>query len=245
MKSQSPMMAGIGPGAAVGSAVGESVGVVVGSSVGVAVGDSVSAVGSSVGESSGTAEGDSVSVVGDSVGNTVGDCASSAGDAASSSSAASAGAARCRVIMAGRMTGDTGGACVIDRGAVTQAGQPCLYRWRRGDQLGEIAGALKFKWRTGRQRRSPQKRGPTRLPEPHTRPTRPGRRPWTTHGAPAQGQRASTRPAFQRVRSSVAGLGGGVVYAVLLVRADLEDLRPAVAAGRRAVDKLCAKLRLL
>ena len=43
----------------------------------------------------------------------------------------------------------------------------------------------------------------------------------------------------------VAGLGGGVVYAVLLVRADLEDLRPAVAAGRRAVDKLCAKLRLL
>lgn len=36
-----------------------------------------------------------------------------------------------------------------------------------------------------------------------------------------------------------------MVYAVLLVRADLEDLRPAVAAGRRAVDKLCAKLRLL
>ena len=34
-----------------------------------------------------------------------------------------------------------------------------------------------------------------------------------------------------------------MVYAVLLVRADLEDLRPAVAAGRRAVDKLHAKLR--
>ena len=65
------------------------------------------------------------------------------------------------------------------------------------------------------------------------------------HLTPAQGQRARTRSAFQRVRSSVAGLGGGVVYAVLLVRADLEDLRPAVAAGRRAVDKLCAKLRLL